>query len=510
MIRLDIQDKLLNRLTTVEGKHTKCLFCVLGILPVLWSCTVGPNYQRPTANADITRFKELKGWKPAEPGDALLPEQWWQLFQDDYLNSLIAQANNHNFSLAQAEAQFRQAQELVHGAQAAFFPEADLSANTSRFRAASGQNVAVSGVKTLFALGASVAWELDLWGNVRRQVESQQANAQASFATLQALRLFNQATLAQTYFQLRALEDQKRLLQDTKEAYGKSLDIARLRYETGVSPKADFVQAQTQLESSKAQLLVLDIQRAKLEHAIALLIGKTPAELTITETGLQAYLPDIPVSVPSKLLERRPDIAVAERQVAAANAQIGVAKAVYFPTVSLSADTGFQSGTLSTLFSTATRYWALGPAAFALPLFEGGARSAQMAAAIAGFDASVANYRQTVLTGFQEVEDQLAALRILEQDHAIQATALALAKEALALTLSQFQAGTVVYKDVMLAQMTLLDNQKAALTLQAQQLEASVQLVKALGGGWHTGHLPKRNNIAGKVKLTRFLPVPEH
>ncbi len=509
MIRLDIRDKLLNRLTTVEGKH-KCLFCVMVILPVLWSCTVGPNYQRPTANADITRFKELKGWKPAEPGDALLPEQWWQLFQDDYLNSLIAQANNHNFSLAQAEAQFRQAQEMVHGAQAAFSPEADLSANTTRFRAASGQNIAVSGVRTLFALGASVAWELDLWGNVRRQVESQQANAQASFATLQALRLSNQATLTQTYFQLRALEEQKHLLQETNEAYGKFLDMVKLRYEAGVSPKADFVQAQTQLERSKAQLLVLDIQRAKLEHAIALLIGKTPAELTITETGLQAYLPDIPVTVPSKLLERRPDIAVAERQVAAANAQIGVAKAAYFPTVSLSADTGFQSGTLSTLFSTATRYWALGPAAFALPLFEGGARSAQMAVAIAGFDASVANYRQTVLTSFQEVEDQLAALRILQQESVLQANAVNLSVETMNLKTLQFQAGTASSQDLMEVQLDVLENKKTALALQAQQLEATVQLVKALGGGWHTGHLPKRNNIAGKVKWTRFLPVPEH
>ncbi|SJM92782.1 Toluene efflux pump outer membrane protein TtgC (fragment) [Crenothrix polyspora] len=237
-------------------------------------------------------------------------------------------------------------------------------------------------------------------------------------------------------------------------------------------------------------------------------MGKTPAELSIPAASISTEIPDIPVSIPSQLLERRPDIAVAERQVAAANAQIGIAKAAYFPTVNLSATNGFQTGTLSNLFTTAARYWALGPAAFALPLFDAGARGAQMAASIDAFDASVAAYRQTVLTGFQEVEDQLAALRILEQETEIQNKAVALAQEALKLTSNQFQAGTIGYLEVMTAQVVALDNQKAAIALLGQRLDASVLLIKALGGGWQASEIPNRDKIGGKTKWSQFLPIP--
>uniref|UniRef100_UPI00211B1887 efflux transporter outer membrane subunit n=1 Tax=Crenothrix polyspora TaxID=360316 RepID=UPI00211B1887 len=332
--------------------------CVLALIiaVTLPACTVGPNYHRPAPPVGTTTFKEIKGWKQAQPSDEVLPGKWWQLFNDAYLNGLVAQVSINNQSLAQAEAQFRQAQALVQGAKAAYFPTANASATTNRFRAATGQSVAVSGVRTLFGTALSIAWEPDLWGSIRRQVESNQASAQVSFATLQALRLSTQATLVQNYFQLRALDTQKKILDDTAEAYSKALQITQNRYDAGVSAKSELVQAQTQLESLNAQTLDIGVQRAKLEHAIALLMGKTPAELSIPAASISTEIPDIPVSIPSQLLERRPDIAVAERQVAAANAQIGIAKAAYFPTVNLSATNGFQTGTLSNLFTTAARY----------------------------------------------------------------------------------------------------------------------------------------------------------
>ncbi|MFI3137004.1 MAG: efflux transporter outer membrane subunit [Methylococcaceae bacterium] len=471
------------------------------------ACTVGPDYHRPSS-AESSTFKELHGWKQAQPSDHLLPSQWWTLFNDVYLNNLVAQVQLNNQSLVQAEAQFRQAQALVQGARSAYFPTATATATTNRFRAASGQSVAVSGVRSLFGTALSVAWEPDLWGTVRRQVEANQATAQASFATLQALRLSTQATLVQSYFQLRALDAQKKIFDDTRATYAKTLQMLKNRYAVGVSAKAELVQAQTQLQSIQAQGIHLGVQRAQLEHAIALFIGKTPSELRIPVTPFTSTLPSIPVSIPSQLLERRPDLAVAERQVAAANAAIGVAKAAYFPTVNLSATNGFQSGTLSNVLTSAARYWALGPAALALPLFDGGAKGAQMEASIAAYDATVAAYRQSVLTSFQEVEDHLAALRILEQETQIQQQAVSSAQEALALTSNQFQAGTVSYLNVMTAQVVALDNQKTAITLLGQRLDASVMLIKALGGGWASTAIPPADAIGGEAKWSQFLPIP--
>lgn len=482
------------------------LILALVILP---ACTVGPDYQRPKNPATVA-FKELKGWKQAQPSDCEIPNAWWALFKDPYLNKLAAQVQVNNQSLVQAEAQFRQAQDLVQGARSAYFPTATATATTNRFRAATGQSVAVSGVRSLFGMAVSVAWEPDLWGSVRRQVEANQATAQASFATLQALRLSAQATLAQSYFQLRALDAQKKILDDTVATYSKTLQITQNRYAVGVSAKSELVQAKAQLEAVRAQAINISVQRAKLEHAIALLMGKTPTELSIPEAPLPMQLPDIPVSIASDLLERRPDVAMAERQVAAANAKIGVAKAAYFPTVNLSANNGYQSSTLSNLANSAARYWALGPAAFALPLFDGGAKGAQMSEAIHTFDASVAAYRQAVLTGFQEVEDNLAALRILEQEIQVQSNAVALTQEALNLTTNQFQAGTVSYLDVMLAQVTALDNQKAAIALQGQRFDASVLLIKALGGGWTTKQMPSADKVGGEPEWSQFLPIPLH
>ncbi|MFI3157535.1 MAG: efflux transporter outer membrane subunit [Methylococcaceae bacterium] len=485
---------------------------LLRLLPIicplmLTACTVGPDYRRP-ASAVPLDFKELKGWKQAQPSDHELSMKWWELFNDSCLSALENQVNIANQSIAQAEAQYRQSQSLVQAAAAAYFPTATGTATVNRFRAASGQSVAVSGVKYLFGAALSAAWEPDLWGSVRRQVESGEATAQASAATLQALRLSTQAALAQNYFQLRALDAQIKLLNDTAGTYEKTLKISQNRYAVGVAAKSEIVQAELQLESARAQAVSLGVQRAQLEHAIAMLIGKTPAELSIPQAPLSSLVPPVPLSIPSQLLERRPDIAAAERRVAAANAQIGVAKAAYFPTLSLAATNGQQSNKLVNLLTTAARYWALGPAAVALPLFDGGARGAQMQQAIDAYDAGVAAYRQTVLSSFQEVEDNLAALRILEQEMQVRNKAVESAHKAVLLTTNQYQAGTVGYLEVMVVQAAALSNEITAVVAQGQRLNAAVLLVKALGGGWNTSELPSRDQVGGEVKWSQFLPIP--
>jgi NodT family efflux transporter outer membrane factor (OMF) lipoprotein len=473
----------------------------------LAACTVGPDYKRPAMPVPA-EFKEMQGWKLAQPRDHELAGNWWEIFDDPYLNALEQQVDISNQSIAQAEAQYRQAQALVQGSRSAYFPIVTGSISASRFRAASGQSVAVSGVRTLFNGVFSVAWEPDIWGKVRRQVESDQASAQASAASLQAVRLLTQATLAQNYFQLRAFDAQIKLLNDTVEAFAKTLKITQNRYAVGVAGKSDVVQAETQLESARAQAIDFGVQRAQLEHAIAVLMGKTPAELTIPVTAFNTKIPPIPVSLPSQLLERRPDIAEAERLAAAANAQIGVAKAAYYPSLNLSGTNGYQASTFSNLLTNAARYWALGPAALALPLFDGGARGASLSETIHSYDASVAAYRQTVLVGFQEVEDHLAALRILEQEIQVQAKAVAAARKAVELTTNQYRAGTLSYLNVNTAQADALNNEITAVDLLSQRLVAAVLLVKALGGGWSTAQLPTSDEAGGEMEWSQFLPVP--
>lgn len=473
----------------------------------LTGCMVGPDYVRPEANVSA-EFKEAKGWKQAQPRDNGLPGKWWEIFNDPRLNQLEEQVAAANQSIIQAEAQYRQAQHLVQSAQSSLLPVATLTGTFNRFRAATGQSVAVAGVRNLFGQAVNVAWEPDLWGSVRRQIEANTDNAQSSAATLHALILSSQAALADNYFQLKVLDAQKALFDETVAAYGKTLEITKNRYAVGVVAKADVVQAETQLETVRAQAINLGVQRAKLEHAIAVLIGKTPAELSLAATPLDVQAPGIPVSLPSELLERRPDIAAAERKIAAANAQIGVAKAAYYPTLNLASTNGFQSTTADTLFTMARRYWALGPAGLALTLFDGGAKNAQYKQAIDAYDASVAAYRQTVLTGFQEVEDNLAALRILEEEKQVQDKAVAAADQALALTNNQYRAGTVSYINVMTAQTAALSNRQTAVQLQGLQLSASVLLVKALGGGWNETLLPSEEQAGGERKWTDYLILP--
>jgi NodT family efflux transporter outer membrane factor (OMF) lipoprotein len=479
----------------------------LMLLALLNSCMVGPDYVRPQATLSY-EFREAKGWKQASPNDQVLSDKWWQLFNDALLDELQQQVLTANQSIIQAEARYRLAQHTVQSARSQLLPIVNGTATVNRFRAASGQSVAVSGVRNLFGAAISIAWEPDLWGSVRRQIESGTSNAQASAANLQALRLSLQGTLAEYYFQLRTVDAQKALLDETVTAYTKILDIVKNRYEVGVAAKSDVAQALTQVKSVRARAINLGVERARLEHAIAVLIGKTPATFTIKPKASNAAPPVIPLTVPSELLERRPDIATAERQVAAANAEIGVAKAAYFPTLNLGVSTGAQSSSLDTLFNAAKRYWALGPAGAALTLFDGGAKNAQYKQAIDTFDASVANYRQIVLTGFGEVEDQIAALRVLEEETQVQDEAVAAANQALALTVNQYQAGTVSYQDVIIAQTQSLTNRQVAVQLQGERLVDSVLLIKAMGGGWTTKQLPTPEQAIGETKWTDFLIFP--
>jgi NodT family efflux transporter outer membrane factor (OMF) lipoprotein len=471
-------------------------------LMLLTACTVGPDYVRPTAEAPAA-FKEMDGWKQAQPRDQELKGKWWEAYNDPLLNSLEEQVNISNQNLAQAEAQYRQARALVQSARAAYFPTVSTNASGSRSSASSSFssqqlqsiNPVTRGITNNYLLSMDAVWELDLWGKVRRTVESNEASAQASAADLEAARLSAHAELAQDYIQLRALDTQKQLFDDTVAAYEKSLQLTQNQYAAGIVAKADVILAQTQLKSTQAQAIDVGVQRAQFEHAIALLIGKPASVFSIAPAPLTATLPAVPIGVPSELLERRPDVAAAERLVAAANAQIGVAIAAYFPSLTLSASGGYQSSSWSNWLTLPSRFWAVGPA-LAATLFDGGLRRAQTDQAIAVYDGNVAAYRQTVLTGFKEVEDNLAALRILEQEAEVQDEAVQSARQTVVLTTNQYKGGRVNYLNVTVVQAAALNNERTAVDILNRRLAASILLIKALGGGWNSSDLPSTAYLA--------------
>jgi NodT family efflux transporter outer membrane factor (OMF) lipoprotein len=461
----------------------------------LAACTVGPDYQKPAATAPAG-YKEIAGWKPAEPQPAASGTAWWSIYSDPVLDGLVAQIDVSNQTLKASEAAFRQASALVREAQAGFYP--NVTASGSGQRSSQGGSTGHSVVQNQFNLAPAVAWVPDIWGKVRRSVESSAANAQASAADLAAARLSAQASLASDYFQLRVNDAQKAVLEDTIVAYTRSLEIARNQYNAGVTAQTDLITAQTQLENTQAQLINLGVGRALLEHAIAVLVGKAPADFSIAPAPLAMSVPVMPPGMPSRLLERRPDIAAAERAAKAANAQIGVAEGAYFPDLTLTGTAGFAGGELGSLLALSNSFWSIG-AQLAGTIFDGGLRGAQVDAARAAYDESVANYRQTVLAGLQQVEDQIASLRILEQQTAVQNSALRDAREAVRLTLNQYQAGTVAYTNVVVAQTTALGDELTALALRQSRLVASVTLVEALGGGWDAAQLPSADAVAGKT-----------
>ena len=455
----------------------------------LSACALGPDYQRPELDVP-EQYRQVQGWKPAAPADALERGAWWSLYDDWELDALVERLNVSNQNLAAAEAQYRQARALVRGARAAFYPTVSAGAEVGRSSIGSGsqQGVTSDSRRDSYDANLGLNWQLDLWGRLRRTLESERASAQASQADLAAARLSLQTELVQNYLQLRVLDEQRRLLEATLEAYQRSLSLTENQYRAGIVPKSDVSQALTQLKSTQAQAVDLEWQRAQLEHAIAVLIGLPPAGFSIVaRTGLPA-LPNIPPALPSQLLERRPDVASAERSVMAANAGIGVAKTAWFPDLSLSALGGYRSSSFADWISLPNRYWSLGPA-LALELFDGGARRAELERAEAAYDQTVAQYRQTVLDAFREVEDALVELSVLEREQQLQQEAVAAARESLSLIGNQYRAGTVDFNSVVIVQAAALNNERSALSLLGNRLRASVQLIAALGGGWESGEL---------------------
>jgi NodT family efflux transporter outer membrane factor (OMF) lipoprotein len=460
----------------------------------LTACEVGPDYVRPTAPTPAA-YKEIDGWKPSEPLEAASGTAWWTIYEDPLLDDLEKQIDISNQTLKASEAAFRQASALVQEARSAFFPTVAVDASGVRSGTGAGRSpTGRATIKSQFDMTGNLSWEIDVWGRIRRTVEASYASAEASAADLAAARLSAQSALAADYLALRISDELKRLLDATVDADTKSLQITRNRYNQGTAARSDVAQAEAQVEGVKAQAINVGVQRAQLEHAIAVLIGKPPAEFSIAPTPLELGVPVVPPGVPSTLLERRPDIAAAERSAASANAQIGVAIAAYYPAITLSASYGFVGSAIETLFRASNAVWSVGPQ-LAETVFDAGLRSAQVAAARAAYDQTIANYRQTVLAAFQQVEDELAALRILEQQAEVQDRAVRAAEEAERLILNQYVAGTVSYTNVVTAQTVSLGNKQTALSILQSRLAASVVLIEALGGGWTAADLPSHDQI---------------
>jgi NodT family efflux transporter outer membrane factor (OMF) lipoprotein len=457
---------------------------------LLAGCAAGPDYKRPETAAS-GQFRETpETWKQAQPRDEIAGGRWWAMFGDPRLSALVEKIEVSNQTLAAAEAQYRQAMAAARVARAALFPELDANLSATRAQSPSGAIGGTTAGRTITTHSAGLAvssWELDLWGRVRRSVEASEASAQASAGDLASARLSLQSQLATDYFQLRVLDVQKKLLEDTVGALRKSLELTNNRYNVGVAAKADVVAADAQLKSVLVQATDVGVQRAQLEHAIAVLAGAAPSQLAIApEPAYAAPVPVLPPGLPSELLERRPDVAAAERRVIAANAQVGAAQAAFFPAVTLSAALGYRSSETSTWFTAPSRFWSLGPSAL-FALFDAGLRRAQSDQAIAAYDATVANYRGTVLTAFQEVEDNLAALRILEEEAQAEDDAVRAAQQTVDLTLNQYKAGTVSYLNVVTVLTALLNEQRNAIGIQGRRLAAAIALVRAIGGGWQPG-----------------------
>ncbi len=464
------------------------------LLVLLSGCAVGPDYKRPETKMGES-FKELpQTWKEAQPSDAIARGKWWEMFGDPELSALVEKVEKQNFSLAQAEAQYRQAQAAIGVARAPLLPSVDANASAVRSHSPSGVIGGTTAGRTVTTRSATIgttSWEIDLWGHIRRQVEAAEAQAAASAGDYASARLSLQAQLMTAYFQLRMLDLQKQLFDDTVAALRKYLELTMNRYNVGVAAKADVVAADAQLKSALTQATDLGVQRAQLQHAIAVLTGTPPREFSLeTNKDYEPSVPVIPPGLPSELLERRPDVAAAERRVMAANAQVGVAKSAFFPTLTLSGNYGWRSADPSVnLFTIPNHLWSLGPA-LALNVLDFGLRRSQTEQAMAAYDATVANYRQVTLTALGEVEDNLAALRVLEEESKLEADSVAAARKSVELTLNQYKAGTVSYLNVVTSISQQLAEERNAVNVLQRRLAAAVALVKALGGGWQGDEKP--------------------
>ena len=465
---------------------------VLGCLFVsLSACKVGPDYAVPTAEVGAT-FKESAGWQPARPTADAARGPWWNMYQDETLADLMQKLNLANQNIAAAEARFRQAVAITQGARSPLYPTLNATGNMTRAggSATNAGGVVSSTAISTFGANAVAAWQLDIWGSVRRNIESTDATELALAADVSGARLTAQSAMALSYLQVRVLDEQKRLLQATVTAYQRSLTLTTNRYDAGVSGLADVAVARTQLESTRAQLIDLEQQRAIFENAVAVLLGQPPSSFAIAPRTQVLLPPIVPVGLPSALLERRPDVSAAERRVASANALIGVAVSAWFPNLTLNANTGYRSNDFTQWFSAPAQFWALGPQ-LAMLIFDGGARQATINQARAGFDLQVALYRQTVLTALQEVENAMVQLRVFEQEEVVQRLAVEAAQQALRLARNQYDQGLIDYLSVAVLETAALNNERTYITLTGNRLTASVRLITALGGGWSSEDLKK-------------------
>jgi len=478
-------------LWSAGGLRARIVLFGLGLL-VLSGCTVGPRYARPTTPAP-PQFKELPpNWKPAEPSDQLAKGNWWEIFQDPQLNALEQQINVSNQTLKAAQAQFEQARAAVRINRSFQYPTVTGGVSATRNHVSANRpngRLAPTSNYTDLQLPVDASYEADVWGRVRRTVEAARASAQATAADVESVSLSLHAELASDYFQLRALDAEEQLLNSTVAAYEKALELTQNRFSGGVASQVDVAQAQTQLETTRAQAIDVGVQRAQFEHAIAVLTGKAPSTLTLASAPLTSTPPVIPTGLPSDLLERRPDIAATERRMAAANAEIGVAKAAYYPTITLSGTGGFEGSSITNWFNGPSGFVAAGVSAIGT-VFDAGRRRAVTDQAKAAYNQSVANYQETVLTAFQDVEDNLAALRILDQEATTENAAVTAAEHSLALSNNRYKGGVTTYLEVITAQSVALSDERVAVQIAGRRMTAAVLLIKALGGGWTTSTLP--------------------
>lgn len=470
----------------------KLKFVVPALVCVLTSCGVGPKYTKPpVAAAPSYREPPPEGWKQAQPSDAVIRGNWWELFGDAQLNALEEQVARANQSLKVAEANFRQARAAIKLNRAALFPTIGATPQITRNRISANNPSGFPGRGYAdFILPITVSYDADFWGRLRSALAVAREQFQVSGADLENVKLQLQSDLAVDYFEARSLDLQKRILDDTVVAYEKALQLTQNRYNGGVASKAEVRQAETQLDTAQAQDIDIGIARAEFNHAISVLIGKNPEQFELAAKPLDANPPAIPVGMPSQLLERRPDVAAAERQVAVANQQIGIARAAFFPDLLITAEGGLQSGSIVNWFTWPSRFWSLGPQ-LTETILDFGRRRAQVEITEAAYDAQVANYRQTALTAFQEVEDNLSTLRVLEQESVKQHEATVAAENSLQLSLNRYKGGLVTYLEVITAQSIALSNERTEADILRRRMDGSILLIKALGGGWNVSQLQR-------------------
>jgi len=474
----------------------------------LTGCVVGPKYHVPVVQAPPA-YKEAGDWKPAQPNDQNLGGSWWTIFQDPHLNELEDQVNVSNQNLKAAEAQFRQARATLRYYRADYYPTVTYGPSATRERISNRRPPATSIFDGItyndFVLPFSVSYQADVWGRVRKNVESYREQAQASAADLATVNLSMHADLAVDYFQARSLDAEEQLLNSTVQQYEQALELNENRFAGGIASEVEVEQARTQLETTRAQAVDVGVLRAQYEHAVAILIGKPPAEFSLPPLPLTAPPPHVPLTVPSELLERRPDVAASERLVASANAQIGVAKSAYYPVISLGATGGFESSAITTLLNGPSGLWSVGLSAVGT-VFDVGRRRALNDQARAAYDYQVATYRENVLTGFQQVEDNLAAVRILENEAKIQNEAVTAAQRSLDLSVTRYKGGVTSYLEVITAQSAALADEVTAVNILGRRMANTVLLIQALGGGWDRSSLPERPECCGKLVSSNSHP----